>query len=103
VLSDGRSVLDIDVLLVDIFAVPIYDADDLILLARSPLARLSADEYSYLRELVPEIVMSRRQRARLDGRANSSGTKKRTSGIRTYTTIRESRANQSDSWRKSNL
>ncbi|KAG2065686.1 hypothetical protein BDR04DRAFT_1108108 [Suillus decipiens] len=40
----------------------IYTASDLLLLASSPLSRLSREELSALRTAAPEIVQSRRQR-----------------------------------------
>ncbi|KIM91343.1 hypothetical protein PILCRDRAFT_810613, partial [Piloderma croceum F 1598] len=77
---------------------PIYNADDLILLSRSPLAQLSAEDRSHLREAVPEIVTGRRQRTGLESRKRRSREEKRTGR-----SAKESRADQAVSWRRSNI
>ncbi|KAG1837216.1 hypothetical protein DFJ58DRAFT_816394 [Suillus subalutaceus] len=43
-------------------SLPIYTPSDLLLLASSPLSKLSHEELSALRAAAPEIVQSRRQR-----------------------------------------
>ncbi|KAG2133707.1 hypothetical protein DEU56DRAFT_810285 [Suillus clintonianus] len=43
-------------------SLPIYTPSDLLLLASSPLSKLSHEELSALRAIAPEIVQSRRQR-----------------------------------------
>ncbi|KAG1800361.1 uncharacterized protein HD556DRAFT_1029870 [Suillus plorans] len=42
--------------------IPIYTPSDMLLLASSPLSKLSQDELSTLRAVAPEIVQSQRQR-----------------------------------------
>ena len=96
--TDGRSYYIPIITLAEMFKVPIYNADDLILLSRSPLARLSAEDRSYLREAVLEIVTGRRQRTGLEWRKKRSWEEKWTGR-----STKESRADQADSWRRSNI
>jgi len=79
--------------------VPIYDVEDLILMSRSPLTQLTADELAHLREVVPEIVTSRRRRARWVSGRNKSQAEKTSS----YPGVEEFRSDQVESWRKGKI
>ncbi|KAG2156897.1 uncharacterized protein EDB93DRAFT_1126272 [Suillus bovinus] len=50
----------------------IYTPSDLLLLASSPLSKLSHEEFNTLRAVAPEIVQSRRQRRSREWRMNHS-------------------------------
>ncbi|KZP03141.1 hypothetical protein FIBSPDRAFT_969272 [Athelia psychrophila] len=73
--------------------VPIYSFEDLLLMSHSPLVRLADEERSHMREVAPEIYLSRKQRSRMEGRG------KHNSESKFSRSAREGRRSNASSWR----
>ncbi|KZP16929.1 hypothetical protein FIBSPDRAFT_957634 [Athelia psychrophila] len=72
---------------------PMYSVEDLLLMSHSPLARLADAERSHMREVAPEIYLSRKQRSRMEGRG------KHTAESKFSRSAREGRRSNANSWR----
>ncbi|KZP03143.1 hypothetical protein FIBSPDRAFT_905241 [Athelia psychrophila] len=73
--------------------VPIYSVEDLLLMSHSPLARLADEGRSHMREVAPEIYLSRKQRSPMEGRGKHSPESKFSRSAR------EGRRSNASSWR----
>lgn len=50
---------------------PVYSIQDMLMLSKSPLVTFSPDHRDYLRDTIPEIVLSRKQRKAIEHRQHS--------------------------------